>query len=140
MFVCFLLLVCSCLVMLYVACLLLCVYICVYIYIYIHTYVYTHVVHDLSLSLSIYLSLYMYIYIERERDFSLSLSLYIYIYMVYDASALHCMSTGSGFLRTSTGANGRKWLSTNTLRNVVCSYRNLRKSPETSRSLQNNVI
>ena len=35
------------------------------------------------------------------------------------------LSTEYGFLQKSTGANGIQWFSTNTNRNIVCSYRNL---------------
>ena len=104
---------------------------------------------SLSLSLYISLSIYIYIYIYICKQIAAEAPEIIrgegYIGFATESAQPHVSEstrvrgTGSGFLRKSTGTNGRKRFSKPT-GSLFCSYRNLRKSPETSGSLRENVI
>ena len=109
---------------------------CIYIYIYIHTHTY------------IYMCIYIYIHTYQYK--------YVYTYKMTERMScsgyphhadtwrgLDCMCSWSdsgilyGNLREYSGENGFPRKPTGSL---FCSYRNLRKSPEASGSLRENVI
>ena len=118
----------------FLTCMCVYMYVCMYIYIYIYLYMYT--------------CMYIYIYIHN-----VCVNTYIYIYifteLIWQRAAWRrlvgrhmgeYLITGYG-LRFSTEIYGSKRDKTRKpAGNLFCSYRNLRKSPETSGSLRENAI